>query len=578
MAGTGGLTGNRRRRRIDAVVLVVLLGLVALATLLATRVASGERVARLWVGAVVAADGSARVVEVVDYDFGANDRHGIYRSIPDLREEDPVEVSSPTAPDEFELRTTYGAYLQIGDPFETVSGQHRYVVEYTLEDVVSPEGELAWDAVGSDWDVPIVEAEVHVVAATELTDGVCVAGRYASTDPCPLREEAPGHLVAEAADLDVGEGVTVSAVPGAALTGAAALPGAPAVVEPDGTGVLAPAALFTGIVLLCGLVVAWLLRRAGREHVPTVGIPSLAGPGEQARIDLDELAAHAGPSSALPEGLGPAQGGVLRDGYVFGRHQAAWLVEAAVDGDLDIRPGTTERTSVLVRLRDDGPRAPLLDLAFRGRRRLTLGTYDQDFAAFWKALARDLRTWRRTSGLVDVRAERRARWTRWTASLAGLAGIGITWWGAAVAAHAADRGLLLTAVGGVLAGVGLSTAVRGWELRVLTPQGATAWLRTESLRLFLASGSGTAVDEVGDELGRYTAWAVALGVSDRWKQLASLVGARTGAGPDVLHLTTLGPTFVSGCSAASTAPSSSGGGSGGGSVGGGSGGGGGGSW
>ena len=88
----------RRRRRIDIGVLagvVVLAGLAAVAGLVA---AEPERVPQLWAGAAVGGDGGALITEVIDYDFAARQRHGIYRDIPGLDPADPVRVDSGTAP------------------------------------------------------------------------------------------------------------------------------------------------------------------------------------------------------------------------------------------------------------------------------------------------------------------------------------------------------------------------------------------------------------------------------------------------------------------------------------------------
>jgi hypothetical protein len=95
----------------------------------------GERVAQLWVAATVADDGSA-VTEVIDWDFGPHNRHGIVRSVPGLRTSAPIEVSSPDAPDVFAVSTAGTPRIRIGDQDHTVNGRHRYVVTYTLDGVV----------------------------------------------------------------------------------------------------------------------------------------------------------------------------------------------------------------------------------------------------------------------------------------------------------------------------------------------------------------------------------------------------------------------------------------------------------
>jgi hypothetical protein len=139
--------------------------------------------------------------------------------------------------------------------------------------------------------------------------------------------------------------------------------------------------------------------------------------------------------------------------------------------------------------------------------------------------------------------------------------------------------LVLCGIGGALSGVGAAAAIQGWELRVFTPAGSAAWLQVESLRQFLAQSPPVAVDRVisSRRIGRYTAWAVALGEAQRWSQLASEIAV-----PEydaaALRYAGYAPMFVTHCCTSGTASSASSGGGGGVSVGGGAGGGGGGSW
>jgi Predicted membrane protein (DUF2207) len=220
--------GIRRRRRVDAAVLagaVLLVGAVALAAGVAGQT---EPISRLWAGATVGGDGVARITEVIDYDFGGQRRHGIFRDVPGLDPAGPVEVSSATAPDQVEVTgTAQQARVRIGDPDRTVSGRHRYRVAYPLPGV-APGGRLAWDAVGTAWPVPIAGVELHVVAPWRLERVRCVRGAAGSEDPCQIAQPEPGHLVATAGDLDDGEGVTLFATAGPRLAAAPALPAPPA--------------------------------------------------------------------------------------------------------------------------------------------------------------------------------------------------------------------------------------------------------------------------------------------------------------------------------------------------------------
>lgn len=191
----GGRMSARRRRRITTIWLVVAAPLVGLAVTVGALGGNTERVTGMWVSARIADDGSARITEVIDYDFGIGlqDRHGIYRDVPGLSDHDAdVTVTSDSAPAQFLLLTDR---IRIGDPDQQVYGRHRYRIEYTLQDV-APNGKLAWDAVGTGWQLDLDVVKVEVAAPFAL-DGVrCVQGAEGSTSPCPMSRPSPGALTA----------------------------------------------------------------------------------------------------------------------------------------------------------------------------------------------------------------------------------------------------------------------------------------------------------------------------------------------------------------------------------------------
>ena len=271
--------GVRRRRLLDVVLLLLAAVVIGVVTSSVAAVSGGERVAQLWVAATVAADGSARITEVIDWDFGPNERHGIVRTVPQLRTSAPVEVSSPDAPDDVVVSTTGTPQIRVGEPDRTVSGLHRYVVTYTVDGVVSG-GRLAWDAVGTTWTAPIDHVEVHVTAPTALDAPECTAGVQDSRVVCPVWSLEPGHLVARVDGLDAGEGMTASAITGAALDSTPALPAPPAAAPPTrGVNPFLPGAVAAGVALLAMVLASMSIRRAGRECVPTVGVPVTASSG-----------------------------------------------------------------------------------------------------------------------------------------------------------------------------------------------------------------------------------------------------------------------------------------------------------
>ena len=101
-------------------------------------------------------DGSASITEVIDYDFGnAQNKHGIFRDVPGLSPDARIQVTSPDAPADlaieqapFDSPSFPATRLRIGNPDETVSGRHRYVITYDLDDLMRGDA-LSWDAVGA---------------------------------------------------------------------------------------------------------------------------------------------------------------------------------------------------------------------------------------------------------------------------------------------------------------------------------------------------------------------------------------------------------------------------------------------
>jgi hypothetical protein len=585
---------TRGRRRLDVIMLglgaVTGGGIVAIGGL----VGDAERVTQMWVGAELSTEGSSTVREVIDYDFGiAIDKHGIFRDIPGLSQESPVVVESDSAPDAIASRGpstspgSAGSNLKIGDSNTTVSGRHRYRISYSLprSELLDPSDEISWDAVGSEWSVPVGRAEVHIVAPWEFEDLTCSKGSSGSTGGCTLRQVEPGHLVAEVDGLKAGQGITVTADRGAALSAAPDVPPPPVSAPPDpGAGLAMPAAAALTAGLGTALTTSKLVRRSGRERVGVGGVADAAwagggGPTSEVRLDETELAQMATTEFAPPKELTPAQGGLLLVEQVQPEHKVAWLIQAAIDGAIELVEEDKKDIKLIKKgdLSADG-QGPLRT-AFGGRDEIELGSYDSTFASGWAAIDAELDTWGRSSGYWDASADRRKTKVRALGALAMLVGALVAFAGGYAANRWGREWMPLIIIGSLLGGGGFAAALRGWELRVRTPQGSGLWLRVESFRRFLSESETFHAEEAAKRgvLREYTAWAVALGEIDRWERAvagSTIIPADAGLG--YVHMA---PLLASSATSASTAPSSSSSsGGGGGSVGGGGGGGGGGSW
>ena len=561
-------------------------------TALGGALSDHERIPQMWVGAELHDDGSSSIIEVIDYDTGtASDRHGIVRRIPGLTVETPVVVRSNDAPDGIATKTPFsfdggepGIEMKIGDAGTTISGRHRYRITYDSADLLDGRT-LRWDAIGTGWELDIDRAEVHVVAPWRFTDPTCEIGTVGSTTPCEITQPEPGRLVVTTGKLPTRNGVTVRAQQGALLETAPRLPAPPLTAPADpGAGILLPA--LAGLVAGLGgaVTTSRLVRLAGRERVGTGGVADAAwagggGPTSEVRLDETDLAKMATTEFAPPAELTPAQGGMILAEQVTDQLKVAWLIQAAVDGGIEL----VDEGGKAVRLLRTGPGRPeetaILDSAFAGRDTIELGTYDAKFATAWGQIDTQIERWAATSGVWDPTADGRKTLVRVLGFVATLVGCGIAALGGFLCAGRGLQWLPVVLIGALLGGGGLAAAVRGWELRVRTPLGSGLWLRVESFRRFLSQSEAYHAEEAAKRgvLREYTAWAVAVGEIDRWQRA---VAASTAIPQEAgLSYVTMAPALVHATSSTATAPSSSGGGfSGGGGVGGGGGGGGGGSW
>lgn len=584
------------RRRLGAAVVCVAALMAGGLTALALLIGDSERIDRYWTSAVVADDGQARVIEVIDYDFGVSDRHGIFRDIPGLDLAAPTRVSSPTAPDQFVVQPGSPSRIRIGDPDRTIDGRHRYEIEYAVG-VVFDGDRLSWNAVGSDWEVGIRNVVIHVLTGRALSEVRCSKGQAGSWGGCTATQPEPGLLTIEVDSLGAREGVTVSGLLGQPLAVTAAEPAPPTGAAPDpGSGFVWPMVTAVLTALAGGVVATTAVRRAGRELVWAGGSADAAfGPQFDERypvrrVDHDELDSLATIEFAPPAGLTAWQGGAVYAERLTDDHKVAWLLERAIDHDVRIEG--TGRDLTLHRLDGDGvarPARPLetdgryrlepLDRLFGGRGTVQLGSYDEQFAAAWDQLGRTLGRWHDESGLWDPAGGRRRRRALAVGGLLLVLGVVAMVGSAVAAARAGTIWMLGVGLGALAAGTAAALLATSSELRIRTPEGSGLWIRTESFRRFIEGSDAQHVEAAARKgvLLDYTAWAVALGEVDHWTDSVEAARADVDLAPEVLYLTTIAPDLGRATHAAAVSPSNGDGG-GGGSVGGGGGGGGGGSW
>ena len=585
---------TRTRRRFGWAALAggcVLVGGAAIAGAIA---ADTERMTSFWTRAEVASDGSGAVTEVIDWNFGNQfGKHGIFRFIPNLPEDTPVTVDSPDAPHQAELSTDVVQgqqvlVIQIGDQAATVNGRRRYRIDYKLPGMVQGTT-LDWETMGHLWPVDIENAEIHLLTPFEVSQPVCVIGTPSEPRDCDVEQVEPGHLVAHIDKVPKGQGVSIEGTVGSPVTTLPAVPQPPGPPDDPGTGLLPPAGTAAALSLIAGIPAAVLVRRAGRERIAPGGEADVAyaeGPyhASEIRIDAAELANMATIEFAPPSDVNPAQGGIVLREEVRAEHKVAWLIQAAIDGAIDLQDGDDHTTTITRTGPGNQEEEMVLGMAFGGRPTVELGSYDSAFSSAWTYLGSTLSSWRDSSGLWDRGSQARRVAAIVLGGLVLLLGAAGAAGGGALANRFGPEWLVLAGVGGALFGAGLAAVLGAWELPVRTPAGSGLFLRVESFRRFLAESEAYHAEEAAKRgvLREYTAWAVALDEIDRWSRAvaASSIIPET-AGLGYVHLA---PLLLASTLSTSAAPRSSGGGGfggggfGGGGIGGGAGGGGGGSW
>ncbi len=552
------------------------------------------------------ADG-VRIREVVDIDFGINERRGYQRIVPNDFDE-PIDITavSRTADDGVKtLDLGSRTRIRVGDPNVTYTGQHRYVLEYTLPDAQISTGVLALDIIGTDETFQTDRFEV-VLAGFDLTDTTCDTGSYGQFGGCSLARDDAGRHVAVIEPLEPGEGITVGGAIAALTT--PDLPEPPAAPDPIPSG-FQPLGLLVAVLGLAASGGVFALSRwYGSNEIVSGGAADAAYgalPAPQVGDRVADVPTHRVPDSRLaelatiefvpPRGLEPWQGAALLRERVDDDNVSAWfsgmIAQGAIvldDGDdLRLRPGENiARLSAVDQAH--------LKALFGSKRSVKLGKYSKSFTTTWNKISREQRRFVRDSGWWRRGAPDGPGFNvRSLASfifLVPFAFLVVFGDGPIGDARSSWLGVLAPAWVAIVGSVAIVALASFLAYRSLLPArtatGSALALLTESFRRFLAASEGRHVEWAWDNglLREYSAWAVALGEADAWKRAVESSNIphpeQALRGPLLVH------TNASSFRSAHTKPSSSGSGSGGsfgggfsgGGVGGGGGGGSSGSW
>lgn len=468
-----------------------------------------------------------RIREVVDEDFGTNDRHGYERRIPnDFGAATDLNASSPDASAELSV-IDFGSFtrIRLGDPNTTFDGQHRYVLTYTLPAAQLSTGTLALDIIGDPRNPEKFETgrfEV-VLAGFELTDTTCNAAPAGESGGCTLTREGDVYR-AVIEPLKAGEGITVGGTIVSTTptdVESIAIP-APISHRSPSAPIAAGAA---GLGALAGLGGFFAARRLGRNEVGGAGPADAAygTAGGPTRLVTDgEMDSMVTTEYEPPRGIRPWQGAMLLTERIGTGTVSAWFSDQIALENLTL---TGTKPQVL----SAGPKLAKADLATRqrinallgGDGTLELGKYQPTMETLWKEVATEQQTAATESGWWKKFAPGTA--PRFPVALSATAGAA-----AVVVALSVWQGWLRLWPLALLAGLVVPAIVAGVAYRPLLPQrsaaGSALALRAESFRRFLEASEGKHVDWAWQHglLREYSAWAVALGAAEAWGRAVAM--------------------------------------------------------
>jgi uncharacterized protein (TIGR04222 family) len=153
---------------------------------------------------VIQEDGKVAVTETIAVDFHDTEKHGIYRDIPYVyQDENGVKTYTEIDVDSVQRDNKKEPYetshnnqnfrIKIGDGDVTINGEHTYVIRYIVTGVLqgfAGYDELYWNVTGNDWEAPIHAASARVtLPEAGIVQFSCYQGERGSTDPCPATKQ-----------------------------------------------------------------------------------------------------------------------------------------------------------------------------------------------------------------------------------------------------------------------------------------------------------------------------------------------------------------------------------------------------
>jgi uncharacterized membrane protein YgcG len=127
---------------------------------------------------IVQKNADLEITETIAVDFGSNERHGIYRTIPTKYSTSQgltrsIRISNIAVDqDSFKISRTFGELtIKIGDADKLITGQHTYRIHYRVQNALNgfaDHTELYWNVTGNGWNNEISQASANVTLPQQI--------------------------------------------------------------------------------------------------------------------------------------------------------------------------------------------------------------------------------------------------------------------------------------------------------------------------------------------------------------------------------------------------------------------------
>lgn len=297
-------------------------------------------------------DGRVVVAETIDVDFNTLSKHGIYRDTPFVYQgEDGKKIYTKIAVGPITADGSFVPFgisrngdftrIKIGDPDKTVSGKHKYEINYSVSGVLrsfEDQDEFFWNVTGNGWPVPILQSSARVILPQEgIEKVICYEGVYGSRRPCLSNLVSSKEAFFQSSQrLEVNEGLSIVVGYRKGLVPILTVEPPKRIEDEILDGIFKPTSLFAFCLsLILGIIfVFWLWWGRGRDFWQKQRYAF----DTQTEVEVKPVDGHETivVEFTPPENLRPAEVGTLADERADTLDVSATIVDLASRGFLMI--------------------------------------------------------------------------------------------------------------------------------------------------------------------------------------------------------------------------------------------------